>query len=156
MLGLSFFCGRVERILRVVSFAAFMASILILFRTRFHVRELNLQTDMEAALNGKTTEMVEVFTSYDPLRNVDWNKLFGTARPQIDWKTADVDSMTIRQIFEYLKWSNEDSCEFSQFFGGILNRTIRIGQKAVSEIQSLKCLNLLNLSNIFRSASIMK
>ena len=135
MFVLSFCCGRIERILRLVSLAVFVIVTFSLFKAQFYLKEhvSGKGSDETASRVAIAIETVQVATSYDPLKNVDWNRYFGTSRPQIDWKTVDLDSMTIHQIFDYVKWSNEDACEFSQFFGGRLNRSIRVGQKAVSE-----------------------
>jgi len=39
-------------------------------------------------------------------------------RDCIDWSKISADSMTARQIVEYLKWTNHSSCQISHYFGG--------------------------------------
>ena len=58
-------------------------------------------------------------------------------RECINWSEIPADSMTGRQILDYLKWTNQTSCEILSFFGGIVQQQRRFsvagidGQKAL-------------------------
>ncbi len=53
----------------------------------------------------------------------------------IDWKKTDMNSLTTSQIIDYLLWTNQSSCQVTQYFGGNMvfrGYTVSYdGQKAV-------------------------
>lgn len=79
-------------------------------------------------LHWNTVDIVESNMNQKVVCKTDHRRSDG----QIDWNQQfDIDSLTGRQLVDYLHWTNGSSCALANYFGGAMSLASLEGQKAV-------------------------